>query len=104
MNFDSYQMQVLVAIGRGCKPNSPKRHRAWTQVEPLYGIPRFGDTLSALVRAGLLERGIGYRVKPTAAGYRIIGLWRVRRYEMKLRPVLFARCIWDQPIELKLAA
>lgn len=104
MTFDSYQMQVLVAIGKGCKPNSPKRHRAWMEVRPLYGVPEFGNALSSLVRAGLLQRGVGYRVKPSVAGYRLILQWRIRRRELKLRPVLFDRCIWDQPIELKIAA
>lgn len=104
MNFESYQMQILVAIGKGCKPNSPKRHRAWMEVQPLYGVPEFGNALSGLVRAGLLQRGVGYRVKPSVAGYRLIGQWRVYRHEMKRRPILYDRCMWDQPIELQLAA
>lgn len=104
MNFESYQMQVLVAVGKGCKPSGPKRHRAWIEVRPLYGVPEFGNALSSLVRAGLLQRGVGYRLKPSAAGYRLIGQWRVYRYERRCRPVLFDRCIWDQPLELKLAA
>lgn len=51
MNFESYQMQILVVVGKGCRPNSPKPARAWMQVKPISGLPEFGNALSALLRA-----------------------------------------------------
>lgn len=104
MNFDSYQMQILVLVGKNCRPNSPKPERAWWKPTPLYGVPEFGTALSVLLRDDLLLRKHGYRVKPSPAGYAMIGQWRIYRQELKRRPVLYGRCIWEQPIELKLAA
>lgn len=78
--------------------------RAWMHVKPLNGVPEFGNALSALVRAGLLQRGPGFSVKPSDTGYAIIWQRRAYRRELKRRPVLFDRCMWDQPIELRLAA
>ena len=51
-----YLMQVLIAVGKACKPNSPYPRRAWTRVYPIYGVPEFGDALGALVRHGYLDR------------------------------------------------
>ena len=101
MSFESYELQLLVAIGKGCRPNSPKPYRAWCQVVPLPGIPQYGNTLAALVRAGLLHRGKGFSVKPSAKGYALIGRWKVHRYELKQRPILYDRIVWDQPIQLE---
>lgn len=101
MTFDSYELQVLVSVSKGCKPNSPKLYRAWNHIKPLRGIPQFGNALSALVRAGLLQRGQGFSVKPSARGYDLIGQWRAYRRELKRRPILYALVIWDRPIELQ---
>lgn len=102
MTFESYEIQVLVAVGKACKPNSPKPERAWTKVMPLYGIPEFGDALSKLRRAGLLLCKHGFKVQPSPTGYRVIARCKIYRREMKRRPVLFNRCIWDQPIRLEM--
>ena len=95
-------MQVLVSVGKNCRPNSPKPDRAWMQAKPISGLPEFGDALSALLRAGLLQRKSRHRVKPSPDGYALIYQWKAYRRDLKLRPVLYDRCIWDQPIELQL--
>ena len=93
-----------MVVSKGCRPNSPKPTRTWMQVKPISGLPEFGNALSALLRAGLLQRKHGYRVKPSPAGYVLLGQWRAYRREMKRRPILFDRCMWDKPIELQIAA
>jgi hypothetical protein len=104
MNYDSYHLQVLVCIAKHCKPNSPKPRRAWTYVEPIYGVPEFGNALSSLVRQGLLIRN-GYRVKPSQAGYMVVGHYRAYRRELRKRPLLFAPIIWEPRLaDMKLAA
>lgn len=104
MNYDSYHMQVLVTVAKHCKPNSPKPWRAWTRVEPIYGVPEFGNALGSLVRQGLLMRD-GYRVKPSPAGYQVVALYRANRRELRKRPILFSPLVWEPRMaDLKLAA
>lgn len=105
MNFDSYEMQILVAVGKACKPNSPKPERAWARMHPISGVPEFGDALSALIRQGLLERRHGYRAKPSGAGYKLIAEYKAYRRELKRRPVLFTHVMWEpRAVDFKLAA
>lgn len=89
MNFVGYDIQVLVAVAKDCRPNSPKPARAWTRVFPMPGIPEYGNTLFALQRRGLLQRKSHDRVKPSAAGYVVVSEWKVYRREFKKRRVLF---------------
>lgn len=95
MTNGRYLMQVLVAIGKGCKPNSPKRYRAWMKVAPIYGIPEYGDALGALVRYHLLLRRPGNFVKPSVKGYERIAAWKTMRRALRARPILYDRLIWD---------
>jgi hypothetical protein len=105
MDFDSYDVQILVAVGKACKPNSPKPERAWTRVRPLSGVPEFGDALSRLIRQGLLQRKHGYRVKPSTAGYEVIAQYKMHRLELKRRPVLFSQICWEpRMMDFKMAA
>lgn len=89
MNFAGYDIQVLVAVAKACRPNSPKPARAWTRVFPLPGVPEFGNTLSVLQRRGLLHRKSHDRVRPSPAGYVVVGEWKVYRRESRKRRVLF---------------
>lgn len=104
MNFESYEMQILILVAKNCRPNSPKPERACWKPTPLYGVPEFGTALSVLIRDDLLLRRHGYRVKPSPLGYKLVGQWKAYRLELKRRPVLYDRCIWDPPIELQIAA
>jgi hypothetical protein len=104
MNFDSYEIQILVLVAKNCRPNSPKPERAWWKPTPLYGVPEFGTALSVLLRDDLLLRKHGYRVRPSVTGYKLVGQWKAYRHELQRRPILFDRCMWDQPIELGVAA
>lgn len=89
MNFDSYDIQVLVAVARDCRPNSPKPARAWTRVYPMPGVSAYGNTLSALQRRGLLHRKSHNRVKPSPAGYVVVSEWKAYRLEFKKRRILY---------------
>lgn len=89
-----YLMQVLVAVGKACKPNSPYPRRAWTRVYPIYGVPEFGDALGVLVRHGYLDRD-GNQIKPSAKGYHSIYAWKARRKELRARPIMWTRLVWD---------
>jgi hypothetical protein len=89
VNFDGYDIQVLVAVAKACRPNSPKPERAWTKVFPLPGIPEFGNTLSALVRRRLLQRKSFDRLKPSPAGYALVGEWKANRRDLRARPVVY---------------
>lgn len=95
MRDGRYLMQVLVAIGRQCKPNSPYSGRAWTKVAPIYGVPEFGDALGALVRHGYLERASCNWIKPSAKGYARIAAWKTQRLLLRARPILYDRLVWD---------
>jgi hypothetical protein len=98
--MDGYEMQVLLAVAKGCKPNSPYPERAWLRVKPLWGTPEFGNALSALVRKGLLQRKHGYRVKPTPEGYAVVYRIKAQRKAMRERPVLFTRRVWDADLSV----
>lgn len=89
MNLDGYPVQVLVTVAKECRPNSPKPERAWMRAMPMRGIPEFGNALSALLRDGLLQRKHGFRVKPSPAGYALVGQWKAYRRELRVRPILF---------------
>jgi hypothetical protein len=104
MTFESYEMQILILVATNCRPNSLKPERAWWKPTPIYGVPEFGTALSVLLRGGLLLRKHGYRVKPSPTGYMVIGQWRARRLQLRQRPILYDRIIWDQPIEMQQAA
>lgn len=95
MNFDGYDVQVLVAVAKACRPNSPTPERAWTKVYALPGFPEFGNALSALQRRGLLQRKSYDRVRPSPSGYALVGQWRAYRRTLKERPVLFDPIIWE---------
>ena len=105
MKFDSYEMQILVVVAKGCRPDSPKPERAWWKPTPIYGVPEYGTALSVLIRDGFLKRKHGYRVKPSPEGYKLIGEWKVYRLELKRRPILYDPVIWEPRIaDLQLAA
>ncbi len=84
-----YQMQILIVIGNGCRPNSPIAARSWLRVAPIHGIPEFGNALSALVRDGFLERKRGYQVRPSSHGYALIRELKERHRELRRRPALY---------------
>jgi len=94
INLDGYHVQVLVAVARGCKPNSPYPYRAWLKVKPLHGVPEFGNALGALVREGFLLRE-RLRVKPSVKGYDLFASWKTHRRELKRRPILYDQVIWE---------
>lgn len=105
MNFGSYEIQILLVVAKNCRPNSPKPERAWWKPTPLYGVPQFGTALSVLLRDDLLLRKHGYHVKPSPAGYKVIGQWKAYRSELKRRPILYDPVIWEPNIaELRQAA
>ena len=95
IDLDGSHVQVLVAVVRGCKPNSPYPERAWLKVKPLRGVPEFGNALSALIREGFLCRKHGFRVKPSPGGYDLFQQWKAHRRELKRRPILFDQIIWQ---------
>lgn len=95
MNSEDYQMQILLEVAKGCKPNSPYPGRAWVRVKPLWRHPEFGDVLCVLIRKGLLQRKHGFRVKPTAEGYSVIYQLKAQRQALRARPALFTRLVWD---------
>lgn len=90
-----YLLQVLVAVAKGCRPNSPYAARAWLRVFPIHGLPEFGDALGALVRHGYLLRGPCNTVKPSEKGYECVTGWKRQRAALRARPVLYDRLIWD---------
>lgn len=100
MRNDAYQMQILLEVARGCKPNSPKPERHWFRARPIYGTPEFGNALSALIRRGLLQRKHGFRVKPTAEGYALVYRMKAYRQTMRERPALFTRRVWDADLSV----
>jgi hypothetical protein len=95
MKLDSYDMQILIVVAKACKPNSPKPDRVWWKPYPVYGIPEFGNALSRLIRDGYLLRRHGYRVKPSPAGYKLVNDWKIRRRELKSRPIIYDPIIWE---------
>jgi hypothetical protein len=88
-----YLTQILIAIGKGCKSNSPIADRAWVNMKPPRSlkIPELLPAIDALVKAGLVDRAKGHawKVKPSRVGYAFIESWREDRRAMRERPVLY---------------
>lgn len=70
-SLTAYQRQVLVAIGRHCKPNSPYPERWFTE---LPFIPELRAATAVLRSHGMLEfrHSHWWRCRPTEKGYRQI--------------------------------
>lgn len=100
MATEPYLTQILIAVAKGCKPNSPIEDRVWFSMRPPSGltIARLRPAIDALVKAGLLvrDRKAIWRVKPTRVGYVLVEDWKRDRLAMRARPVLFSPIIKEQ--------
>lgn len=82
---DPYAHQVLLALGRDCKMNSPIKNRRWAQ-PPVQGPFRpVKMAVRYLVARGALHRDDNGRVQPTELGREIIDAHKSMRIFMRKR-------------------
>lgn len=75
-----YQLQVLVAIGKECRPNSPYPRRSYTVLPR--SIRGLGAAIPTLLRIGMIEPFSvrrWFEVRPTKKGYAEIERYRSER-------------------------